>query len=189
MSPEFSEEIHRYRRTIILLLYLHTDRGLENLIQERFARLKDHSFVGENVLRKQVREAAPQLEKIEVKDPEIRYFLSEFEKGGLLGPLSWYKTRDIDHSDEQAASLPASYPAEIPCLYLGASDDPAFPPPLFTEKSKAKLFPGANLTSHIIRGGNHFMHQDPVYRDQVTEVIGNWIDNQLTTAQNRPSRL
>jgi pimeloyl-ACP methyl ester carboxylesterase len=58
-----------------------------------------------------------------------------------------------------AASLPASYPAEIPCLYLGASDDPAFPPPLFTEKSKAKLFPGANLTSHIIRGGNHFMHQ------------------------------
>ncbi|EFP79641.2 uncharacterized protein PGTG_05962 [Puccinia graminis f. sp. tritici CRL 75-36-700-3] len=105
MSPEFSEEIHRYRRTIILLLYLHTDRGLENLIQERFARLKDHSFVGENVLRKQVREAAPQLEKIEVKDPEIRYFLSEFEKGGLLGPLSWYKTRDIDHSDEQGKSF------------------------------------------------------------------------------------
>jgi hypothetical protein len=69
MSPEFSEEIHRYRRTIILLLYLHTDRGLESHIQKRFTRLKECSFVGENVLRKQVKEAANQLETIELKDP------------------------------------------------------------------------------------------------------------------------
>ncbi|PLW33361.1 hypothetical protein PCANC_23104 [Puccinia coronata f. sp. avenae] len=185
MSDRFSEEIHRYRRTLILLLYLHTDRGLESSIKDKFARLKDRSFVGQHILQNQIEEVGDQLEHIEVKEPEISYFLSEFEKGGLLGPLSWYKTREIDQSDEQAACLPPSYPAEIPCLFVGASKDPAFPPHRFTDQAKAKLFPAANLTTRIIRGGNHFMHQDPVFRDRVTEVIGTWIDSRTKLLRNR----
>ncbi|POW22680.1 hypothetical protein PSHT_00987, partial [Puccinia striiformis] len=190
MSPEFSEEINRYRKTLILLLYLHTGRDLGSPILEQFGKLKNLKYVHENFLKDQVREFGNRLEKVEIKDPEISYILSEFDKGGLLGPLSWYKTRQIDHSDEQEASLPITFPAELPCLHLGASNDQAFPPSLFTQKSNTKMFPTANLTSYIIHGGNHFMHQDPLYRDQVTQIIGNWIDSQLKISRTpHPSHL
>ncbi|KAI9612122.1 hypothetical protein H4Q26_008214 [Puccinia striiformis f. sp. tritici PST-130] len=190
MSPEFSEEINRYRKTLILLLYLHTGRDLGSPILEQFGKLKNLKYVHENFLKDQVREFGNRLEKVEIKDPEISYILSEFDKGGLLGPLSWYKTRQIDHSDEQEASLPITFPAELPCLHLGASNDQAFPPSLFTQKSNTKMFPTANLTSYIIHGGNHFMHQDPLYRDQVTQIIGNWIDSQLKISRSaHPSHL
>lgn len=58
-----------------------------------------------------------------------------------------------------ARSLPATFPADIPCLYLGASKDPAFPPALFTERARTKLFPAGNLDALVIQDGNHFMHQ------------------------------
>ncbi|KAH9458640.1 hypothetical protein Pst134EB_010938 [Puccinia striiformis f. sp. tritici] len=91
MSPEFSEEINRYRKTLILLLYLHTGRDLGSPILEQFGKLKNLKYVHENFLKDQVREFGNRLEKVEIKDPEISYILSEFDKGGLLGPLSWYK--------------------------------------------------------------------------------------------------
>jgi hypothetical protein len=72
MSDRFSEEIHRYRRTLILLLYLHTDRGLESSIKDKFARLKDRSFVGQHILQNQIEEVGDQLEHIEVKEPVSR---------------------------------------------------------------------------------------------------------------------
>ncbi|POW08667.1 hypothetical protein PSTT_07408, partial [Puccinia striiformis] len=176
MSPEFSEEINRYRKTLILLLYLHTGRDLGSPILEQFGKLKNLKYVHENFLKDQVREFGNRLEKVEIKDPEISYILSEFDKGGLLGPLK--------------ASLPITFPAELPCLHLGASNDQAFPPSLFTQKSNTKMFPTANLTSYIIHGGNHFMHQDPLYRDQVTQIIGNWIDSQLKISRSaHPSHL
>jgi len=187
MSDEFSHEINKYRKALILLLYLHTERGLEGPIMERFARLKGQSFVGIHVLQKQIKEVGKQLENIEIKDPEISYVLSEFEMGGLLGPLSWYKTREIDHSDEQARSLPATFPADIPCLFLGASKDPAFPPTLFTERAKTKLFPGGNIDTLVIRDGNHFMHQDPALRAHVSQALGSWIESHTNNSPRLPS--
>ncbi|WAR58309.1 hypothetical protein PtB15_5B543 [Puccinia triticina] len=190
MSPEHSEEIHRYRRTVLLLLYLHTDRGLERPLLDRFASLKEQSFVGKDVLQRQVNEIRDQFEKIDVQDP-TREIDHRDEQGEpfLLDQSAVYKDPLKRVPDFGSARLPATYPADIPCLYLGASADPAFPPELFTESSKAALFPGANLSSHVVRGGNHFMHQDPVCRDHVSAVLGKWIDSHASSAPKRPSRL
>ncbi|KAA1084329.1 hypothetical protein PGT21_024595 [Puccinia graminis f. sp. tritici] len=152
--------------------------GLETSIEERLLKYKDESIVFEGVLQKQLKEVADELESVTIEDPEISYVVSEIKKSGLSPALNWYRARTLDERDEEAALLPVAFSSDIRCLFMGAPNDPPLPPGMFTEDSKRKMFPSANVECINIEGGNHFFMEAPSHRSQVTKVLGDWIDTQ-----------
>ncbi|PLW29637.1 hypothetical protein PCASD_16749 [Puccinia coronata f. sp. avenae] len=178
MSEQSGEEVDRHCQTGMLLLYFHMERGLEKKIEEKLSKYKEESFVWEGVFQKQLNEACEELESVTIEDPEIAYFVSEMKQNGLAPAFNWYRARMVDQKDEEAAQLPVAFSSDIPCLFIGAPKDPACPPGIFTEASKAKLFPNGNIECINIEGANHFLCEAPAHRAQVTKTLGDWIENQ-----------
>jgi len=195
MSKESDDEIDRYCQTALLLVYFHCQRGLEKPIQDRLAKFKGQSFVAEGVLQRQLLEVGKELESVTIEDPETAYFVSEMKKDGLSAALNWYRVRMVDQKDEEEAGLPVAFSSEMRCLFIGAPEDAPCPPGMFTEASKAQLFPSGNLDCIQIEGGDHFLFEAPSHRARVSTILGDWIDAQhspagpvqsssLTSAQN-----
>ncbi|OAV89368.1 hypothetical protein PTTG_28704 [Puccinia triticina 1-1 BBBD Race 1] len=178
MSEESNEEIDRYCKAAMLLLYFHFERGVEASIEQKLSKYKDESMVFENVFQKQLKEVGEELESVMIEDPEIAYVVSEIKKSGLSSALNWYRAREVDQRDEEAALLPVAFSSDIRCLFIGAPNDPPLPPKMFTEDSKKIMFPSGNIECINIEGGNHFFTEAPSHRSQVTKILGDWIDNQ-----------
>ncbi|EFP74535.2 uncharacterized protein PGTG_00491 [Puccinia graminis f. sp. tritici CRL 75-36-700-3] len=176
MSEESNEEMDRYCQTAMLLLYFHLERGLEPSIEEKLLKYKDESIMYEGVFRKQLKEMGDELESMTIEDPEISYVISEVKKSGLSPALNWYRARKVDETDEEAALLPEAFSSDIQCIFIGAPQDPALPPGMFTEDLKMKMFPSGNIECTNIGGGNHFFAEAPSHRIKVTQVLGDWID-------------
>ncbi|MBW0461588.1 hypothetical protein O181_001303 [Austropuccinia psidii MF-1] len=178
MSRESTEEIDKYLKVFILIFWFEMEWGLEDSVHEKIAKLEMESLCLEGNLQKYLIKAAPEVESIEISDPMINHLIAQLKKGGMEGPLNWYRTRSLDYADEQAADLPVEFPSDIPCLFIGASKDPALPPAMFTQEMKERLFPKHNLTTIIFEDANHFLLNAPAHRDKVTKTIGDWIDEQ-----------
>lgn len=90
---------------------------------------------------------------------ELDVVLDLYARSGLRGPLNWYRTRRINFDDEQAANLPAEFPAHIPALQLPAESDPALPPSMCTAPAVLKCFPAGNLEIKMLKGADHWCLQ------------------------------
>ncbi|KAJ9383827.1 hypothetical protein DTO063F5_5131 [Paecilomyces variotii] len=56
---------------------------------------------------------------------ELNYYVDEFSRNGIHGPLNWYRTRDVNYKDELSISNPQ---IDIPVLMIQALRDTALPP-------------------------------------------------------------
>lgn len=90
---------------------------------------------------------------------ELDVVLDIYRRSGLRGPLNWYRNRSVNFNDEQAANLPAEFPAHIPALQLPAELDPALPPSMCMAPSVLKCFPAGNLEVRMIKGADHWLLQ------------------------------
>lgn len=88
-----------------------------------------------------IAEEGPQLHNFPILSPsallserEMEFYVREFTRNGLRGPLSYYRTRQLNHADEQAlfrtSSSNSSIPPniEIPYLFVLATEDVALRP-------------------------------------------------------------
>ena len=69
MSEESNEEIDRYCKAAILLLYFHFERGVDASIKSKLSKYKDESMVFERVFQKQLKEVGEELESVTIEDP------------------------------------------------------------------------------------------------------------------------
>ncbi|GAA5848681.1 hypothetical protein JCM5353_000248 [Sporobolomyces roseus] len=123
-----------------------------------------------------------------VSEPEYDYYLSTFAKNGLQHPLNWYRTRKINYLEEQEAQLPP-FPAQIPALVLSAAGDDALPPSMADNKSVRKCFPGGNLKVKVIDEADHWVLQDPRYRDGVTKQLAEFIEENFAKEEKSNPKL
>ncbi|KAI5477200.1 calcium-transporting ATPase [Pseudohyphozyma bogoriensis] len=77
-------------------------------------------------------------------EAELDHYIDTFNKGGMAGPLAWYKTRAVNHHEEVAHNHDP-FPPHIPALLLSATLDAALPPSMATSKSVLGAFPAGNL--------------------------------------------
>ncbi|KAG0661846.1 hypothetical protein C6P46_003737 [Rhodotorula mucilaginosa] len=119
------------------------------------------------------------------QDPEYHYYLNTFRKHGLYHPLNWYRTRRINHLDEQESRI-GPVPAHIPALMIPAELDPALPPAMADSPAVKKCFPGGNLrVLPPVKGGDHWVLQDVRYCDVVTNLLGDFVD-EVTSGKWQP---
>lgn len=75
------------------------------------------------------------LEKIEnspvVSAEEMDYYVREYSRNGMRGPLNWYRTRKVNY-EEEVALLKDGQPPRItvPAMVISATKDAALPPRL-----------------------------------------------------------
>lgn len=116
---------------------------------------------------------------------EYHYYLNTFRKHGLYHPLNWYRTRRINHLDEQESRI-GPVPAHIPALMIPAELDPALPPAMADSPAVKKCFPGGNLrVLPPVKGGDHWVLQDVRYCDVVTNLLGDFVD-EVTSGKWQP---
>ncbi|GAA5907551.1 hypothetical protein JCM6882_004403 [Rhodosporidiobolus microsporus] len=115
------------------------------------------------------------------KDPEFLYYLSVFRKTGMSTPTNWYRTRELNFRDDQAAGFAArGFPRDIPALLLPASKDVALPPAMALSPAVKKAFPGGNLRIEVFEGADHWLLQDRRFRDEVNDKLDDFIQEVLS---------
>lgn len=188
MGEAAGKELTRWTKTFLLVVYCHMARQLISPEARKVAASaagRKPSYVLEGVFRERLMESKDFLEHAEVNDPETEYYISEFRRGGLIGPVNWYKTRVLNYLDDLAYNLPETFPKNIPSLYIQATEDEALPPTLVSESQLDERFPGRNLKVIQIKGANHWLLQDPQHRDKFTAELCNWIDKQVKTLKHK----
>lgn len=89
---------------------------------------------------------------------ELDYYISQYKKSGMRGPLSWYRTRSTNFREEQEANLPP-FPTHIPALQLPAANDAALPPAMCLAPAVLGCFPAGNLEVRVLDGADHWCLQ------------------------------
>ncbi|GAA5918434.1 hypothetical protein JCM1841_003963 [Sporobolomyces salmonicolor] len=118
-------------------------------------------------------------------EPEFDYYLSTFRRTGLHSALNWYRTRLINHCDEQASQIPP-FPEHVPALVLPAENDLALPPSMAESPAVRKCFPGGNLEVRVVRGADHWLLQDPRYRAHVTGLLADFVEESFAKEEAGP---
>jgi len=103
---------------------------------------------------------------------EFEFYLKSF-KNSLAGPLSYYKTWRLRFEEEKEANLPSDLPASLPALFVRGTADPTSPERL---ASRSKNFvPSLKIIN--LDGAGHWLMMER--RDEVTSLVGDWIENAL----------
>ncbi|EOO02733.1 putative epoxide hydrolase protein [Phaeoacremonium minimum UCRPA7] len=74
------------------------------------------------------------LEKIEnspiVSSEDMDYYVQEYSRNGMRGPLNWYRTRKVNYEEEVALLKDGPPRIHVPSLFISATRDPALLPAL-----------------------------------------------------------
>jgi len=64
-----------------------------------------------------------------LSEEEMNFYVERYAIHGMHGPLSWYRTGELNFEDEkEMAKKMDGFKFDIPVLYVGASKDAALPP-------------------------------------------------------------
>ncbi|KAG0151593.1 hypothetical protein CROQUDRAFT_651008 [Cronartium quercuum f. sp. fusiforme G11] len=187
MGDEAGEELTLYVKTFLLIVYCHMANSLPSKKARQVAAVAaagKPSYVLEGVIRERVLGSKDVLESAEINDKETKYYVDQFKRGGFVGPVNWYKTRSLNYQEELAVRLPETYPKNVPSLFVRVTKDEALPPELSSDEQLAELFPGGNLKTVTIEGANHWVLQDPHFRDTFTTTLCDWVDIQAKTSKS-----
>lgn len=59
---------------------------------------------------------------------EMDYYVGEYERNGMRGPLNWYRTGKVNYDEERKLIEEGRSKVTVPALMVVASRDPALPP-------------------------------------------------------------
>lgn len=102
-----------------------------------------------------------------LKENEFAVFVDAFSKGGITGPVNWYRNIDANAA-HYAEYLDA--PIEQPTLMIAADSDPVLPLSLTRGMDRWV----SNLTTVVINDSGHWTQQEQPAA--VTEALLDWLD-------------
>lgn len=79
-----------------------------------------------------------------VRDVDLAYYVREYAKNTMRGPLSWYRTAKTDFDDELPLAQAGEINFSMPGLYIGATHDTALPPSM--SEGMEEFFPEGLLS-------------------------------------------
>ncbi|KAJ6263181.1 Tropinesterase [Drechslerella dactyloides] len=104
-----------------------------------------------------------------LSEEEMEWYVDQFDRVGMHGPLSYYRTRRENHDDEKVLHDPV---IKVPVLFLGASRDAALPPSMAA--GQGRFIP--DLTTRTLEC-SHWMAWEKT--DEVNALIASWLDDRL----------
>ncbi|CAK4032411.1 related to epoxide hydrolase [Lecanosticta acicola] len=104
-----------------------------------------------------------------MSEEEIDFYVQEFMKNGIHGPLNWYRTRKVNWEDEK--SIPASLRTTIrqPVLYILATKDEV----LTRDMGRNMETMCPNLTRGEVPAGHWALWQTP---EQINGLLKGWVE-------------
>jgi pimeloyl-ACP methyl ester carboxylesterase len=119
----------------------------------------------------------PTLSKLWETQDVWKFYLSSFQRvGSLRGPLTYYKTRELNYNDE--LGLEGKERIQCPAMFVGAMDDRALPPAMWENQQWVP-----HLERHAVGGGHWCLVENG--GTEVGKVIQKWV----TKVSNTSSKL
>ncbi|OQU98939.1 hypothetical protein CLAIMM_04648 [Cladophialophora immunda] len=122
---------------------------------------------------------------------ELDFYATEFYRNGLTGPVNWYRTREVNWSDENAHFFdngnnprPSNlrFGPEHEILYVRATRDPAI-----TDYMVSRMLPKADkLTHREIEAGHWILWQKPA---EANHILGQWLEDKVFKGGHFSSKL
>ncbi|KAJ5770214.1 uncharacterized protein N7511_002265 [Penicillium nucicola] len=106
-----------------------------------------------------------------LSEDEIEFYVREFGRNGVQGPLNWYRTRQVNYQDELAI---LDRKIEVPTLFIQALRDQALPAHL--GKSMVKHIP--SLTVKQVNTSHWALWEKP---QEVNDIIEGWLKEKAFT--------
>lgn len=103
---------------------------------------------------------------------EVDFYVDQYARNGMRGPLNWYRTRRHNYDEELALLKDGRTRVTAPCLVVVAEDDPALPPRM-SEGMEAHC---DSLTRATV-GGTHWALWDST--EGVNAAIGKFVEEVL----------
>jgi len=115
---------------------------------------------------------------------EIDYYVEQYSRNGLHGPLNWYRTGELNFEDEKemAGMMDQGFKFEIPILYVAGTKDAALPPSL--GKSMERWC--GRLSTGEVNTGHWALWERPL---EVNALIEGWLREVLGGGQEGRSSL
>ncbi|KAG0151939.1 hypothetical protein CROQUDRAFT_36025 [Cronartium quercuum f. sp. fusiforme G11] len=170
-SEDGTDFINSHAREFIYMLYSH--------IWSDDWKPQKENWTLEGKMAEIFKKSQPELEKLPITSNELEEYIETFKKGGMRGPLSWYKTSEVNYEEEIAHKLGPTFPTNVPCFLLVAEHSGALPPSLTNPNLLKQLFPGENIKKEVLEGADHWLLQDSRVRDKVVKTVGDWVDEHV----------
>lgn len=104
-----------------------------------------------------------------LSDEEMEYYVREFARSGVRGPLNWYRTREINHADELELVRSGATRVTMPALFIQALQDVALPP----ELAKGQEAHFDKLTSVEVDASHWILWEKP---QEVNDHLKAWLE-------------
>jgi pimeloyl-ACP methyl ester carboxylesterase len=103
---------------------------------------------------------------------EMDYYVQEYSRNGLHGPLNWYRTGELNFEDEKGmvAFWEEGGKLEIPVLYVAGRKDNALPPSLGAGMGRFC----SDLRKGEVEAGHWALWEKP---QEVNAFIGEWLSD------------
>ncbi|KAI1934019.1 hypothetical protein LOZ58_005931 [Ophidiomyces ophidiicola] len=102
-----------------------------------------------------------------LSEEELDYYVEEYSRTGIHGPLNWYRTREQNYKEDLEL---IGQKWEVPVLFIRATKDDALRPEL--SKNMGKYIP--NLTQAEVDATHWALWQKP---EECNAIISSWIEN------------
>ncbi|KAI5296402.1 hypothetical protein KEM52_002975 [Ascosphaera acerosa] len=110
---------------------------------------------------------------------EMEYYLDEFGRHGIHGPLNWYRTRELNWKNDQAI---LNRTISVPVLFIGATKDPILGPHIWAGMEKHL----PRLTIKAVDSGHWLLWDRP---QEVNGILANWLRDVETAAEAPASKI
>ncbi|PGH02477.1 hypothetical protein GX51_04645 [Blastomyces parvus] len=101
-----------------------------------------------------------------ISEEELNYYVDQYARTGVHGPLNWYRTREQNYKDDLSL---LGRKLDIPVLFILATQDEALRPAL--SRNMSKYLP--NLTTAEVVAGHWALWQAPT---ECNEAISKWME-------------
>ncbi|KAI9760979.1 MAG: hypothetical protein M4579_001355 [Chaenotheca gracillima] len=97
---------------------------------------------------------------------ELDFYVEQYSRNGVHGPLNWYRTRRQNFEDEKDMDPKTTF--DLPFLFVQATDDAALPPAM----SQAMPHFFSNMTKKEVAAGHWVNWQKP---EEINAILKEWI--------------
>jgi soluble epoxide hydrolase / lipid-phosphate phosphatase len=109
---------------------------------------------------------------------EMEYYVNEYARHGIHGPLNWYRNREVNYMDEwkhffgSGQNVNAEPRIEQEVLFILATRDSALKP-FMAEKMGERI---GRLTRREVNANHWALWEKPV---EVNDMIGKWLEEKV----------
>nr|KMM72063.1 hypothetical protein CPAG_08362 [Coccidioides posadasii RMSCC 3488] len=110
-----------------------------------------------------------------MSEEELNYYVEEYSRSGMHGPLNWYRTREQNYKEDLEL---IGRKLDIPVLFIRATNDAALRPELSQNMSKYIR----DLTQAEVDGTHWVLWQKP---EECNAIIAKWMEGVVFGAQSK----